>query len=91
MVKIFHAIQKLNECLFIIGNEGKRHKGKYSTFYSKKNIYTKKGNAESLNAAVATGIILWKLTELLIRLFPSALKKKHVKLLPGTCAGIQHK
>lgn len=57
------SIQKLNECLLIIGNEGKGIRDDIYPFIQKKISIPKFGNAESLNAAVATGIILWKLKE----------------------------
>jgi TrmH family RNA methyltransferase len=58
-----NSIQKLNECLIIIGNEGKGIRDDIYPFLQKKISIPKFGNAESLNAAVATGIILWKLRE----------------------------
>jgi RNA methyltransferase, TrmH family len=56
-------IQKINECILIIGNESKGIRKDIQPYIQKKISISKKGNAESLNAAVATGIILFKLTE----------------------------
>jgi TrmH family RNA methyltransferase len=56
-------IQKINECILIIGNESKGIRKDIQLYIQKKISISKKGNAESLNAAVATGIILFKLTE----------------------------
>ena len=56
-------MQKLNECLLVIGNEGNGIRNDIYPFVQKKISIPKFGNAESLNAAVATGIILWKLKE----------------------------
>ena len=58
-----NLIQKMNECLLIIGNEGQGIRDDIYPFIQKKISIPKFGNAESLNAAVATGIILWKLRE----------------------------
>lgn len=57
------ATKNLNECLVIIGNEGKGIRAEIFPFIQKKISIPKFGNAESLNAAVAAGIILWKLKE----------------------------
>jgi TrmH family RNA methyltransferase len=57
------TIKKINECLLIIGNEGKGIRSYIYPFIQKKISIPKFGNAESLNAAVAAGIILWKLKE----------------------------
>jgi TrmH family RNA methyltransferase len=57
------TIKKINECLLIIGNEGKGIHNEIYPFIQKKISIPKFGNAESLNAAVAAGIILWKLKE----------------------------
>lgn len=56
---------KLNECLLIIGNESKGIRNDIQLYIQKRISIHRIGNAESLNAAVATGIILWKLNELL--------------------------
>ena len=58
-----NALQKLNECLIVIGNEGNGIRDEIYPFIQKKISIPKFGSAESLNAAVATGIILWKLKE----------------------------
>ncbi len=55
------AIEKLTESLVIIGNESKGIRNEIQPFIHKKISIPKKGNAESLNAAVAAGIILAKL------------------------------
>lgn len=57
--------KKLNECLLVIGNESKGIRNDIQPYIQKRISILKTGNAESLNAAVATGIILWKLNELL--------------------------
>lgn len=56
-------IEKSDECLLVIGNEGNGIRNDIYPFVQKKISIPKFGNAESLNAAVATGIILWKLKE----------------------------
>jgi len=53
---------KPNECLLVVGNESKGIRQNIQPYIQKIISVGKKGNAESLNAAVATGIILWKLT-----------------------------
>ncbi len=58
-----NATEKINECLLVIGNEGKGIHDEIIPFIQKKICIPKFGAAESLNAAVATGIILWKLKE----------------------------
>ncbi|MGN6353856.1 MAG: TrmH family RNA methyltransferase [Parafilimonas sp.] len=55
------AIQKTGECLVIIGNEGKGIRENIQPYIQKKISIPKIGNAESLNAAVAAGIILYSL------------------------------
>ncbi|MBV9962503.1 MAG: RNA methyltransferase [Parafilimonas sp.] len=55
------AIKKMNECIIIIGNEGKGIRKEIEPFVQKKISIPKTGNAESLNAAVATGILLFQL------------------------------
>lgn len=57
------TIKNLKECLVIIGNEGKGVREEIFPFIQKKISIPKFANAESLNAAVAAGIILWKLKE----------------------------
>jgi TrmH family RNA methyltransferase len=52
------TIQKLNECFLIIGNESKGIRKDIQPYIQKRISIPKKGDAESLNAAVATGIIL---------------------------------
>ena len=58
-----NTIERLNECLLVIGNEGKGISDEIYPFIQRKISIPKFGNAESLNAAIATGIILWKLKE----------------------------
>lgn len=53
------AIKKVNECLLLIGNEGKGIRKDIQPFVQKKILIPQIGKAESLNAAVATGIILF--------------------------------
>jgi TrmH family RNA methyltransferase len=53
------TIKKPAECFVIIGNESKGVRDNIQLFIQKKISIPKKGNAESLNAAVATGIILF--------------------------------
>ncbi|SFP94830.1 TrmH family RNA methyltransferase [Parafilimonas terrae] len=55
------AIKKTEECFVIIGNEGKGIRENIQPYIQKKISIPKIGNAESLNAAVATGIILYSL------------------------------
>jgi TrmH family RNA methyltransferase len=57
-------VTSLKECLLIIGNESKGIRNEIQPYIQKRISIPKIGNAESLNAAVATGIILWKLTGL---------------------------
>ncbi|MEP6464765.1 MAG: RNA methyltransferase [Parafilimonas sp.] len=57
------AIPATNECILIIGNESKGIRKHIQPYIQKKVSVQKTGNAESLNAAVATGIILFKLVE----------------------------
>lgn len=57
------AIDKINECILIIGNESKGVRENIQCYIQKKISIQKNGKAESLNAAVATGIILFKLME----------------------------
>lgn len=52
---------KTSECLLIIGNESKGIRSDVESFIQRRISIPKTGGAESLNAAVATGIILWKL------------------------------
>jgi len=54
---------KLNECLLVIGNESRGIRKDIQPYIEKRISIPRIGNAESLNAAVATGIILWKLNE----------------------------
>lgn len=56
------AFEKPNECIVVIGNESKGIRNDIQPYIQRKISIEKKGKAESLNAAVATGIILWKLT-----------------------------
>ena len=55
------AITKPSECLLVIGNESKGIRSNILHFIQHKISIAGKGVAESLNAAVATGIILYKL------------------------------
>jgi len=48
----------LNEGLIVIGNESKGIRDELLPYVNEKITIPKKGKAESLNAAVATGIIL---------------------------------
>ena len=57
------AIDKINECILIIGNESKGVRESIQPYIQKKISIQKNGKAESLNAAVAAGIILFKLME----------------------------
>ncbi len=52
-------LKKINECILIIGNESKGIRSDVAPFIQQKISIPKKGNAESLNAAVAAGIILF--------------------------------
>ncbi len=56
--KNINTFQKLNEAIIIIGNEGKGISEAVLKKADEKITIPKKGNAESLNAAVAAGIIL---------------------------------
>lgn len=58
-----NSMTGLNECLLVIGNEGKGIRDEIYPFIQKKISIPKFGDVESLNAAVAAGIILWKLKE----------------------------
>ncbi|MEO8711202.1 MAG: RNA methyltransferase [Parafilimonas sp.] len=51
-------IQKFKECFLVIGNESKGIRNEILPFINTKITIPKIGGAESLNAAVATGIIL---------------------------------
>ncbi len=55
------GILKPKECLLVIGNESKGIRPYIQPFIQKKITIPKTGDTESLNAAVATGIILWEL------------------------------
>lgn len=55
------AIKKTEECFVIIGNEGKGIRENIQPYIQKKIAVPKIGNAESLNAAVAAGIVLYSL------------------------------
>lgn len=50
------------ECLLLIGNESKGIRNDILSYINQEISIPRFGNAESLNAAVATGIILWKLS-----------------------------
>ena len=52
------AMKKINEGLIVIGNESKGISAPIVELVDVKITIPRKGNAESLNAAVATGIIL---------------------------------
>lgn len=54
------GLNAVKECLLVIGNESKGIRPAIQPFIQKKIAIPKIGNAESLNAAVATGIILYK-------------------------------
>jgi TrmH family RNA methyltransferase len=54
-------IKDIYECFVVIGNEGKGIRQNIQSYIQKKISIPKIGNAESLNAAVATGIILYTL------------------------------
>jgi TrmH family RNA methyltransferase len=53
-----NTLPETSECLLIIGNEGKGIRDGIYPFIQKKISIPKFGDAESLNAAVATGIVL---------------------------------
>jgi TrmH family RNA methyltransferase len=55
------SFKKTQEGLLLIGNEGKGIRPDIQSFIHQKIYIPALGGAESLNAAVATGIILWKL------------------------------
>jgi TrmH family RNA methyltransferase len=55
------TVQKLNECLLVIGNESKGIRKDIGPFIQKGISIPGQGHAESLNAAVAAGIILYSL------------------------------
>ena len=54
-------IKYLKECLLVIGNESKGIRNEILPYLQRKITIPGSGKAESLNAAVAAGIILWKL------------------------------
>ena len=60
--KDLYQLGKLKEGIFIIGNESKGIRKELQDAASHKITIPRKGNAESLNAAVATGIILSQVT-----------------------------
>lgn len=60
--KSLYEQSKLKEALLLIGNEGKGINDELLPFIQEKITIPKKGGAESLNAAVATGILLSHLT-----------------------------
>jgi RNA methyltransferase, TrmH family len=57
------TFKKPKECFLLIGNEGKGIRKSLEPYIQKRISIPPKGNAESLNAAVATGILLWELSE----------------------------
>lgn len=57
-----HEVAKPKEAILLIGNEGKGISNDLLPFINKKITIPKKGKAESLNAAMATGILLSHLT-----------------------------
>ncbi|MBS1747419.1 MAG: RNA methyltransferase [Bacteroidetes bacterium] len=57
----FSELQKHETCLLVIGNESKGIRPYIQAYIQQKITIPKIGNAESLNAAVATGIILWEM------------------------------
>jgi TrmH family RNA methyltransferase len=56
--KDINTIEKINEGIIIIGNESKGISEHIFRLADKRISISRKGKAESLNAAVATGIIL---------------------------------
>lgn len=56
-----NSIQKINEALLLIGNESKGIRENIQPFIQHKITIPKIGETESLNAAVATAIILWEM------------------------------
>lgn len=56
--KNINTIEKVKEGIIIIGNEGQGISDEVAALVHEKVTIVRKGNAESLNAAVATGIIL---------------------------------
>ncbi len=58
-----HHIEKVNEAILVIGNESKGIREQVLPFIKHPVTIPKIGGAESLNAAVATGIILSHLTK----------------------------
>lgn len=56
-----NSLYEITEGIVLIGNEGKGIRNDLHHFITTKITITKFGEAESLNAAVATGIILWQL------------------------------
>jgi TrmH family RNA methyltransferase len=52
------SLQKTDECLLVIGNESKGIRTDIESYIQQRITIPKTGHAESLNAAVATGIIL---------------------------------
>jgi len=57
------SLNKIKEGLLLIGNEGKGIRSDIQPYIGQKICIPQIGKAESLNAAVATGIILWKMSE----------------------------
>jgi TrmH family RNA methyltransferase len=54
------SIRSPEECLLVTGNESKGIRNEIIAFIQKRIAIPRLGKAESLNAAIATGIILWK-------------------------------
>lgn len=59
--KDISELKPLRECIIVIGNESQGIRNEILSFIQNKITIPRLGEAESLNAAVATGIILWKL------------------------------
>ncbi len=60
--KNLESFGKINEGILVIGNESKGISAEVMEFVDEKITIPKKGKAESLNAAVAAGIILYSIT-----------------------------
>ncbi len=56
-----NKLQHVDECILVVGNESKGIGDNILPYVKQKISIPRFGKAESLNAAVATGIILWKL------------------------------
>ncbi|MCZ2223194.1 MAG: RNA methyltransferase [Chitinophagales bacterium] len=60
--KNFSELPSIKECFLVIGNEGNGVRKNIMPFLKHPITIPKKGGAESLNAAIATGILLSKMT-----------------------------